>query len=209
MKYNKQDVYNYLHKLITDYNFTYFLNRRTVSAYFSWKNYTLKLKKSLIKSACGATKLVLYFNDIVLKIPLTGEGLRRINYCGQEAFNYKQAKLEKIDDFFCPCEFIGRYYYKKGHSFPVYAMERVDVNVSRTETIIDESYSNGILTASNDSDISEDEISVFAVFSQWYSEDRVVHLIDFLREYEVNDVHDANIGYTKDGLPVIIDYSGY
>lgn len=206
MKYNKQDIYNYLHELITDYNFTYFLNRRTVSAYFRWKKYTRK-KVPLIKTACGATKLVLYFNDIVLKIPLTGEGLRRINYCGQEALNYKQAKLKKIDDFFCPCEFIGRYYYKKGHSFPVYAMERVDVDVSRTETIVDNSYS--ILAASSDFDISEDETSVFAVFSQWYSEDRVAYLIDFLREYEVNDVHDANIGYTNDGLPVIIDYSGY
>lgn len=209
MRYNKQDIYNYLHELIADYNFTYFLNRRTVSAYFDWKKYTRKLKKPSIKSACGATKLVLYFNDIVLKIPLTGEGLRRINYCDQEAFNYKQAEREKIDDFFCPCEFIGRYYYKKGHSFPVYAMERVDVDVSRTEAIIDNSYSEGILTTSSGSDISEDEASVFAVFSQWYSKDRVAYLIDFLREYEINDVHDANIGYTNEGVPVIIDYSGY
>lgn len=209
MRYNKQDIYNYLHELITDYNFTYFLNRRTVSAYFDWKKYTRKLKKPSIKSACGATKLVLYFNDIVLKIPLTGEGLRRINYCDQEAFNYKQAEREKIDDFFCPCEFIGRYYYKKGRSFPVYAMERVDVDVSRTEAIIDNSYSEGILTTSSGSDISEDEASVFAVFSQWYSKDKVAYLIDFLREYEINDVHDANIGYTNEGVPVIIDYSGY
>ena len=45
---------------------------------------------------------------------------------------------------------------------------------------------------------------IYAVFGE--ESDKLVHFIDI---FEINDLHEANYGITKDGRAVIFDFSGY
>ena len=42
-----------------------------------------------------------------------------------------------------------------------------------------------------------------------YGEDEVNSLLDFIREHSIDDLHYGNIGYRKNGEPVLLDYSGF
>ena len=44
---------------------------------------------------------------------------------------------------------------------------------------------------------------------EYYPEDKVNALIDFIFEKGINDITLSNVGFRKNGAPVIYDYSGY
>ena len=48
-----------------------------------------------------------------------------------------------------------------------------------------------------------------AVCIEMYGEDRFNQLIDFINKYDIDDLHQNNYGYTRNGKPMILDYAGF
>ena len=48
-----------------------------------------------------------------------------------------------------------------------------------------------------------------AVCIEIYGEDKFNQLLKFLDEYNVTDLHQGNYGYTRNGVPMLLDYAGY
>ena len=42
-----------------------------------------------------------------------------------------------------------------------------------------------------------------------YGKEKVDKFVDFINEFDVNDLHSANVGFRNNGDPVLIDYSGW
>lgn len=46
-------------------------------------------------------------------------------------------------------------------------------------------------------------------FELAYGEESFQAFLEFCDEYCINDLHDGNVGYGEDGLPIVFDYAGY
>ena len=206
MNYDREELFSYIKYLVDKLSFRIFLKNRNPSGYRRWSELMMKNHKE-IKSNAGATKIVLPYKDIVIKIPYSVCDGRFNNYCEEEVNNYIHAVENKVDDFFAPCEFIGRFYYCGG-SVPIYVMEKVSLNEDCNN--IQGSYDFYGHSGYSYDEMSDNENLIANVFSNWYDDEDVINLLDFIRSYGINDIHDENIGFRfSDGYPLIIDYSGY
>lgn len=171
----------------------------------------------------GATKGVLVIkdnNDVVFKCPFGR--LTKINCCGSEEdvnFSYDYCELEWknfiksrnefVDRFFAEVHYlktcvIGNialdfYVQEKARSFELYGSsgEWNDKTLDLASDHISNAY--------NLYDVSVDWVADFIAY---YDEADFHILDDFLCNYDINDIHDGNIGYVGE-RPVIFDYSGY
>ena len=206
MNYDREELFSYIKYLVDKLSFRIFLKNRNPSGYRRWSELMMKNHKE-IKSNAGATKIVLPYKDIVIKIPYSIRYGRFNNYCEEEVNNYIHAVEDKVDNFFAPCEFIGRFYYCGG-SVPIYVMEKVSLNEDCNN--IQGSYDFYGHSGYSYDEMSDNENLIANVFSNWYEDEDVINLLDFIRSYGINDIHDENIGFSfSDGYPLIIDYSGY
>lgn len=154
----------------------------------------------------GLTKAVFIFQDygVVFKVPFSNTG---IDYCKLEAENYRYAKAVGLEKFFAPCVAITNYYVcnMDGIDIPVvlYVMNYVDVN----EDLNCEYYCQSELYDEDDMDSSQFEVA--RIFSNYYDDGEISELLSFMTDYNINDIHDGNVGALEDKSPVLIDYSGY
>ena len=169
----------------------------------------------------GCSKFVILFDnepDFVVKIPFSGmyyykdddyeddgkdlffeEFYDETDYCALEASLYQDALVAGVEQFFTNTTYAGatknRYpYYISEKAYTYYTGEKTP-----SQNSIDKARSKK----------SELDIYWLALAIDYYGEDAINKLLDFIDEKEISDLHNSNIGFRADGAPVIIDYSGF
>lgn len=178
----------------------------------------------------GATKFVLTIPELenwVIKVPFTYLGK---DYCRVEYENYEKAKKNKVEYFFAKTVYIGEC---EGScvSIPVYLQEKVCCNAE----IFDDIYYNYFGERYYEAEVDEvvpaeasygktrvdsmeelyeencaDDDRISIIFEETNIDEREIDkLLTFLREYNIDDIHNGNFGLSKDNEIVIVDFSGY
>ena len=171
--------------------------------------------------AYGVSKFVLFINDKeVVKIPFNGEYywnyeaedyvfepfMTITDYCKKEATLYEKAQELGIAEFFAGTHLAG---YTKDHT-PFYISERInktfdDVEVSAEQKESAKKY------ADSKGDISWRRLPVqwLALALEKFGVAKVDKFVNFIIDFDINDLHWGNVGLRDDGTPVLIDYSGW
>lgn len=216
----KKEVYDTICGLIVEAGFGDFLfsKDRMRSEMFDWREeHEIELavfaKKQHLFYADGMTKFVIGFPDlgVVCKVPfnLTRCGFGE-DFCALEAENYQRAVERGIETYFARCEYA---FEINGVQF--YLQEYVpecndEITAKRfAEILPDEAQEYGLVDDNGElscTDIDEDVMEM--LFEAEWGSDATCEVIGFIRDYEINDLHSGNVGFTKRGL-VLVDYSGY
>ena len=179
------------------------------------------LRAEGIDYSWGQTKLCLLcdvLDDWVIKLGFlrstdpyyVKEGLDK-DFCNLEAEYYMKACDNNLGEFFAATYEIGEIngvhiflqelaqpdedYFM--NCFEEYACQGND----RNDFDDDEQYDDYIDEIVENMDNDE---RIYAVFGEESD-----NLVDFIDMFEINDLHEANYGITKDGRAVIFDFSGY
>lgn len=169
---------------------------------------------------CGASQLCIVEEnaDSVLKIPFDGivkewqddedEDLWHkefkyfeTNYTFKTEELYTYAEEEGVEDFFAGIKCFG-------HTFnhqPIWVQTYVEP--LNNQCISKHPSKDSIERAKNIK--SPFDKSWVAVFLDIYGEKRFNDLIKFIKKFDINDMHWGNYGYTRDGIPMILDYAGF
>ena len=165
----------------------------------------------------GASKMVFYIDEkTVVKLPfqgliddeydqIDGEFIFREfeagNYCQIEEEIYDAAIEEGLDMFFAGTRFGGF----TANGYPFYISERVQQYGGKTPS------QNSLERADQMNMYSTGGFSRvwLAEAIEWYGEELVSRLIDFVDYLHINDLTCGNAGYRADGAPVLLDYSGF
>ena len=176
-----------------------------------------------VKTAYGASKFVIFINDDeVVKIPFNGcywydedaEGGWRFDefnnndYCATESAVYADAVALGVEKFFAST----KYYGSTIEGTPIYVAERV-------YTLYENDELRNKTNVTKDSINTAKEISIeyhkhfpqiwLEKAVEYYGEQAVIDLMAFIDLEHINDFNTGNVGFRKDGSPVILDYSGY
>ena len=176
-----------------------------------------------VETSFGVSKFVIFINDDeVVKIPFNGcywydshadDGMRfdlfnNTDYCATEAAVYADAVALGVEKFFAST----KYYGSTVDHMPVYVSERVyslyENDEARHKT---NSSEENIKKAAAIKEETHYRFSIewLSKAIEYYGEDAVKDLMAFIELEHINDFHEGNIGFRKDGSPVILDYSGY
>jgi len=165
----------------------------------------------------GASKMVFYIDaETVVKLPFQGlidddydqedgefifHEFESGNYCQIEEEIYDAAVDEGLEMFFAGTRFGGF----TANGYPFYISERVNQCGGKAPS------QNSLKRADEMSMYSMGEFSRFwlARAIEWYGEELVGRLIDFVNDQRINDLTGGNTGYRADGAPVLLDYSGF
>lgn len=153
----------------------------------------------------GYNKTTLIFNDgsdfdedWVVKFPKnvtpkeqTEEG--RWTACDREVEYYDVAVQEGLENFFAECWKDS--FELDGEEIPFYIMQRAVVDEEEVYSL-------------SDSDDYAGEDAVWEAFSNVYGDEIMRKLYTFCEDYDINDLHEGNVGFIWGSL-VCIDYSGY
>lgn len=173
-----------------------------------------------VSYATGATKGVLIFNDynFVIKIPFRYDSNYDDSqfcgancdcgwdYCEVEASLFSSAEDDHIEECFAKSEFIGEV-----DGYPIYKQEMATIYASSDKTTTsshtkeDEEKVENICDTDNYDCFNTNWLSdVFAYFG----EEKFYKLMNFIRDYDIKDLHSNNLGYI--GMkPVLVDYSSF
>ena len=170
-----------------------------------------------VTTAYGASKFIIFLNDSeVIKIPFNGEYYYdeeedyekfdyfcNEDYCMIEAAVYSDAVAAGVERFFASTKFVGNTFIDKT---PVYVSERVVPfdNLNNEER----SYSrDSYLKAGKMCGRCPVEWTAMAI--EFYGEEAIKKLFDFIEKEGIDDLHWGNVGIRKDGSPVLLDYSSF
>lgn len=127
------------------------------------------------------------------------------NYCEVEASYYDRAKEEHLEKYFAKTQLFGT--TKNG--YPLYIQERCKYYGSSSIIPSKETSSRVSEMFEKDYYYIEDE-EWAATFIECYGEDEFFRLVKFLDSLKgINDLTCRNVGYTLEGKPVLIDFSGF
>ena len=184
--------------------------------------------------AHGCSKIVLFYDELphwVVKIPFMGEYIededvykefvggnanfpiaQKNDYCAGEVYITQEAERWGLEEMFAKT-----YYLADFNGYPVYVSEKVS-----------NSYWDGVCRRSWQDEVSSRRIAqsiksshkgfldnshmderVLAHFIDIYGELETYDLLSFIRDMGIDDLHNGNIGFTKDMRIKILDYSGY
>jgi hypothetical protein len=130
-----------------------------------------------------------------------GESEYSWDYCAAEQFFYEKAIAAGVEEFFIKTIFIGEF---DGH--PIYLQEKVEVYGYNSQTKSSEQSKEIFIEKFRYSEIQNADFGGLLV--EYYGEDRVNQLVEFLSEVGINDLHSSNVGICAN-RPVLFDYSGY
>ena len=156
----------------------------------------------------GITKCVIVpdYKTYVFKFNKSGFDY---DYCDAEAEVNKNAKIEGYDQYLADMVFLLKF-----GDIDIYVQERTfkfEDGYTPYYENSDRSDEHYNLLESISSDYCSSEcipLDWAADFSAYYSDAEFADLCQFLDNYNVNDLHEANIGYIGN-RPVIFDYSGW
>lgn len=174
----------------------------------------------------GATKLVIFTKeDYVIKIPFCGDSdyyneeyyyypfcnaggydSCEWNYCEVELDLYKEAVRYGVEEFFLEPIFIGFSGLK--HNHPIYVQEKAIIYEEYdSKHSKEEIEKTGELCAEHD--LYCFHKAWLTDFLDYYSLEDLQRLEKFIDDFYISDLHGGNLGYRRNGKPVIIDYAGY
>ena len=165
--------------------------------------------------SCGATRCCLGLNndtEYIVKFQIDKD---ECDYCAREALISKQAEHCGFGDFFAKSEPLFDYtfsYNDESKKVEVYVMEWCCCD---SDTVSDNS-SRDLFSDEEERRASDDEHSdsnfgmIEYAKSTWgIIDEQFIHdLIEFMRDWEINDLHAGNWGYKGSKL-VMVDYGGY
>ena len=168
-----------------------------------WNDYVADNYGLTVYSGCTKACFVSTDVDWVIKVNLCHDR----DYCYDEAFNYQAAIDYGVEECFAACYFLDRI---DGHDF--YIQEMVDVDEETSENTC---YDYARETCEEEDPTDDDVWDAYYDFDDYSRVNAIFRLanikaklIDFIYEYDIDDLHIGNFGY-KGEKPVIIDYSGY
>lgn len=130
-----------------------------------------------------------------------GENEYGWDYCAAEQFFYEKAVVAGVEEFFIKTIFIGEF---DGH--PIYLQEKVEVYGYNSQTKSSEQSKEIFIKKFRYSEIQNEDFGGLLI--EYYGEDRVNQLVEFLSEVGISDLHSSNVGI-RANRPVLFDYSGY
>lgn len=130
-----------------------------------------------------------------------GENEYGWDYCASEQFFYEKAVVAGVEEFFIKTIFIGEF---DGH--PIYLQEKVKVYGYDSQTKSSEQSKEIFMKKFRYSEIQNEDFGGLLI--EYYGEDRVNQLVEFLSEVGISDLHSGNVGICAN-RPVLFDYSGY
>jgi hypothetical protein len=176
----------------------------------------------------GATKFVLmpFHASYVIKIPFSGDyrdgygedgycefeygndddNWNCWDYCHAEILLLQSAKEYQVEEIFCQEEMIGQI-----QNFPIYIQEVAEV--------YDESERSSSVTQ-EEIDFAEEQCEInnyyfkdsimgwVADVINYYGEEKFEDLVEFIKDYDIEDLHMGNVGYIG-SRPVIIDFASF
>lgn len=181
-----------------------------------------------IYTAFGATQFVIIDNeqDKVAKIGFTGEfwydedldpDLENpifdpfyTNYADYAYDLFTEAEEEGIDILFAKVELFG----KTANGKNIYLQEKVisydncDGSNSKSSKRSKDSYEKMVKEDPRCGIRRFPEDWAIAVI-EWYGEELIKNFLKFINKYGLDDWHDGNIGWRKDGSPCILDWAGF
>ena len=162
----------------------------------------------------GASKVCILIEDdydYVIKIGFRDKAVDGM--CKLEESLYRAACREGVSQFFAACYPLCTY-----RAVECFLMEYVDCDSNEIDSDvyrhISDEFANSGREYSNDdiydecNDIEDECAYVSYLFPFYYSHEEVSRLENFLWRYDINDLHNENMGYSGDRI-VLIDYSGY
>ena len=174
--------------------------------------------------AWGVSKFVIFPDedkDVVVKLPFSGTfcevwqddteeyesyfdyyNSKHDNYCEMEANIYEEAEEEGVEEFFASTKYAGR----TASDTPYYVSERVYGYIS-DELIRVTPSEDSVKKA--ESKYASMRTSWLAEAIEWYGEAKVDKFLKFVETHNINDLHNGNFGYRKNGAPCLLDYSGF
>lgn len=185
--------------------------------------------------ATGASKIVLFYNDIenwVVKLPFFGDYFESTgeysdyteadkylpvyntnDYCEAEAYLTEKAVEYGIGDMFAKTYYLGSL-----NGIPTYISEKVEETVcghyghyeySRANSAQETQELYNFYSTELDEAGLYYEQPTFRYFVDQYGQKKAEKLIQFIMDYNIDDLHSANIGFDKTGKIKLIDYSGF
>jgi len=128
------------------------------------------------------------------------------DYCRKEYENYLAARDRKVAEVFAEVQFVGK---AQGH-YPIYRQRKIDSADISYQEISSKSSKNEKDFAHHLSRAGNTELSPLqwtVIIHQWG--ERVAERLNaFLWEFDINDLHGANVGAIN-GKFVLMDFSGY
>lgn len=188
------------------YEFIRSINRATTIDIDGFKHY--------INFYDGVTKVCIVISDdcdYVIKIGFTDDGYQ--GYAFLEESIYRAACAKNVEKFFAGCYLLGRFF-----AVDCYLMQYADIDGSAVDDDVRRHISDDLDERGekyNDEDIDDafydiidDCAYVEYLFPFYYNKEEVSKLLDFIYRYDINDLHNENIGYIN-GMLVLTDYSGF
>ena len=186
-------------------------------------DYVLDQLDDTVDTTWGASKFVIFFDgsDQIVKIPFSGEycwnddiededfyDFNTSDYCAIEASLYADAVVRGVEKFFARTIYGG--VTKKGT--PYYISDKVQIYgnmISKLKTPSEENIEKAKkywFSLSYHTDLNKEWI---AYALEWYGEEEVEKLMNFISDENIYDLHNNNVGFRENGAPVILDYSGF
>ena len=176
-----------------------------------------------VETAFGASKFVIFLNENeVIKVPFSGcywwdseaennfrfDEFMNTDYCATEAAVYADAVALGVEQFFASVKYCGT----AVGGTPIYLAERVygfyeNDDIRNKTNSSEDSLKKAKELAKNNHTYFSAEWLAKAI--EYYGLNAVIDLMAFIDLENINDFHCGNVGFRKDGSPVILDYSGY
>ena len=208
---------------LIDHNFFEAVISRGDESFYDWcddnEDY---LEGNGLSLHCGETKACVVSDKLVNWVIKVGfveceDGHNTPDFCAAEAKNFADALKRGLEEFFaasyelCAVTPPENYDYKGDVRF--YIQEKAMPDEDRTSSTCDN------YMRSSKSEDDDDEDCYYDEYCDYDDEDRLESLFRdnakydeltmFIHEFEINDLHSGNFGYTANGEVKIIDYSGY
>ena len=158
----------------------------------------------------GATRLVLIFpkHGWVIKIPYGGR-----DYCAQEVQSYCTAVKYGVEKLLLSIEKVG----ETAHGIPLYIQPMYKTSVSdmnlrdrnRVHRLCEKTTNFSTIAKIRRGCYYGPESEWIIRATQLYGKRFMRSFEKWTKEFRVNDLHNANIGYINGYRPVLVDYAGY
>ena len=182
-------------------------------------DYKEYLERKGITVHCGETKACIISNELtdwVIKVGFIDsddEGGHTTDFCAIEEGNYRSAVDMDLDEFFAAiyelCSVTPDRSFFIDSNITFFIQEKAVPNEEKTSNTCDNYMKKYYSEGEGEEEWYPEGDDYDRVGSLFEGDERVDELIDFLDNWNINDLHSGNFGYTGDGKVKIIDYSGY
>lgn len=129
------------------------------------------------------------------------------DYCEAETKVYQWAIDENLEEFFAKTEYL----FTTKTGVKIYIQDKVENpdSYSFNREVSEETKEKykEITSTNNNARILTSDFA--KVIIEHYGVEKFVDLINFIGKYGLSDFHSTNVGYDKEGKPIIFDYSGF